>query len=338
MFICLVKRRHNFKWFDRVLVLFLLGLNVLLALFHFRLENWYFYFCRHLLVVAVIVLLIPHLDGSKHPLLRFLRNWYPVIGYPFLYQDVGHFLQLMHSGEFDAHIISFEKALLGTISSVWVQQFVRPAVTEIMQIFYAIYWITIPLSAGILYIKKRQEAFDQLLFYITITFIISYLFFIFIPVAGPRFALADEIAVSYRGLWVSDTLRSFVADNGYRGGAFPSSHVAVAVVILMLMFRFELRIAVRFFLPAVMGLSLATVYGQYHYFTDMIAGLLLGLFIGTIGLIRVSLPRKKNFRRESIVICSVNLISNREDGSYEIYNNLQSRCNRGPGNRFDGNL
>lgn len=289
MVIQLPEKRHHFKLFDRTLVLFLIGLNVLLLPFHHRLENWYLYFFRHLLFAAAIVFIVPYLERARHPLLRFLRHWYPVMSFPFLYLEVGHFLHLIHPGEFDAYIIALEKSLFGMVSSQWVQQFVSPTLTEIMQIFYAVYWITIPLSAGILYFKQRREEFDHLLFYITLTFIISYLFFIFFPVAGPRFTLADQIDVSYKGLWLSDHLRSFVADNGYRGGAFPSSHVAVSVVILLLMSRFEPKIARRFFLPAVIALSLATVYGQYHYATDMIAGLLLGVIIGRVALLHDSI-------------------------------------------------
>ena len=70
---------------------------------------------------------------------------------------------------------------------------------------------------------------------------------------------------------------------GFRGGAFPSSHVGVAVVILLFMWRFKPKVAVAVFLPIVIALSLATVYGQYHYFTDVIAGLVMGISIGLYG-------------------------------------------------------
>ena len=43
------------------------------------------------------------------------------------------------------------------------------------------------------------------------------------------------------------------------------------------------KTAKHIFLPLVIALSLATVYGQYHYVTDVFAGLIMGLIIGFWG-------------------------------------------------------
>jgi membrane-associated phospholipid phosphatase len=89
--------------------------------------------------------------------------------------------------------------------------------------------------------------------------------------------------VEYEGFLFTDLLRGFIKKAAYRGGAFPSSHVGVAVTILVILWQFRPRIARNIFLPLVIALSLATVYGQYHYVTDVIAGLLMGLGIGFWG-------------------------------------------------------
>jgi membrane-associated phospholipid phosphatase len=52
----------------------------------------------------------------------------------------------------------------------------------------------------------------------------------------------------------------------------PSSHVAVAVIVLMAMYRG----ARRWFwalLPLVIGLTVGTVYGRFHYVSDVAVGL-----------------------------------------------------------------
>ena len=123
-----------------------------------------------------------------------------------------------------------------------------------------------------------------MVFYTLITFFISYILFILLPVAGPRFILTDQITVSYDGLLLTSSLRNFVANAGHRGGAFPSSHVAVAVVVLIFLWKYYPKIAKKYFLAAVIALSLATIYGQYHYITDVIAGLILGMTFGLIGI------------------------------------------------------
>jgi membrane-associated phospholipid phosphatase len=55
-------------------------------------------------------------------------------------------------------------------------------------------------------------------------------------------------------------------------------------MILTFMWKFKRKIAVSLILPLVMALSMATIYGQYHYFTDVLAGLIMGLVIGFIAI------------------------------------------------------
>ncbi|MFQ5584933.1 MAG: phosphatase PAP2 family protein, partial [Calditrichia bacterium] len=98
------------------------------------------------------------------------------------------------------------------------------------------------------------------------------------------FSIAGQITAPYKGLWLTGMLRKLVENSGLHGGAFPSSHVAVAVVVLYFVWHYFPRTGKYAFLPAVIALSLSTVYGQYHYVTDMLSGLLMGIIIGNIGL------------------------------------------------------
>ncbi|MCD6296023.1 MAG: phosphatase PAP2 family protein, partial [Deltaproteobacteria bacterium] len=59
------------------------------------------------------------------------------------------------------------------------------------------------------------------------------------------------------------------------GGAFPSSHVAVAVVCLIMVLRKE-RILGLILIPFVTSLIVATIYCRYHYAVDAIAGIIYG--------------------------------------------------------------
>jgi membrane-associated phospholipid phosphatase len=196
----------------------------------------------------------------------------------------------------DHYIISFEEKIFGQLPNIWVQKYENPYLTELMQLCYAVYWFTIPVGAAIFYFKKRYDVFEYMLFFVLITFFLSYLMFIFIPVAGPRFMIMDQIYAAYKGLFVTLFLRGFVENAGLRGGAFPSSHVAVAITILFFIWKYYPKIAKRGFLPAVIGLTLATVYGQYHYFTDVVVGLVMGIVIGLIG-VRFTLKRLSHFNQ-----------------------------------------
>jgi membrane-associated phospholipid phosphatase len=277
------ERWNSFKAFDKNLVVYFLLLFLLIFIFQKNTITWFKEATLHLFLAGLLLIIIPWLDKQKNTYLKWIRYWYLIAAFPFLYWDLGKFIHLVTPTEFDPLILKLEQGLFGTIPNIWVQNYVTPVTTEFMQISYSIYWITIPLGGAIFYFTNKIKHFEQLVNLISLTFFLSYFSFIFFPVVGPRFYIPEKITASYNGIYFTGFLRSFMENAGFRGGAFPSSHVAVAVVILIFIWKFKPKIAKLFFLPMVVALSAATVFGQYHYFTDVIGGFLIGLIIGFTG-------------------------------------------------------
>lgn len=290
----LQSRWKRLKLFDKNLVFYFSFLSMLILIFQQNLDNAFLHFTAHIAAIGVLLMIIPWLDQHEGKVALFFRYWYIVIGLPFLYLDLGAYLHLISPLEFDPLILKFESTVFGVLPNIWLQKYVQPYLTELFQISYSIYWVTIPLGTFAFYYHRQYQHVEHLLNYVTLTFFISYFFFIFLPVAGPRFYLASQIMVPYDGLFFSHYLRNFMTQVGYRGGAFPSSHVGVAVVILVFIWHFRPRLAAGLFLPLVTALSLATVYGQYHYVTDVLSGLLMGLIIGFWGG-----PRTRRYFKEN---------------------------------------
>lgn len=279
-----VQRWATLKLFDKIVIYFLLVLEVLILFFHQNISIPFVRFFIYLSIVFIIFLLIPIVDKSENKFLHFLRYWYIIASLTFIYWSIGSLVHMIFLELFDPYIISFEEKLFGQLPNIWIQKYENPVLTELMQLSYGVYWFTIPVGAAIFYFKKRYDVFEYMLFFVLITFFLSYLLFIFIPVAGPRFFLGNQIYVSYEGIFATKFLRGFVEGAGLRGGAFPSSHVAVAIVILFFVWKYYPKIGKRGFLPAVIGLTLATVYGQYHYLTDVVTGIAIGILIGVTGV------------------------------------------------------
>ena len=63
------------------------------------------------------------------------------------------------------------------------------------------------------------------------------------------------------------------------GGAFPSSHVAIALTVTLVAAKHRPRMFRFFFLPDVIFLSLSTVFLRYHYAIDMAAGIVTTVLI-----------------------------------------------------------
>ena len=280
-------RWNQLKLFDQSMVCFFLGLNGLILLFHQNLPYWGWHLAKHFMICFLIVVLVPYLQSQNGPAAHFIRHWYPAASIPFIYWNMDFFIHLIFPGEFDAIIISIETKVFGVLPNILVQKTVTPFLTETMQLFYALYWLTIPSGAAILYFVKSYEQYDYFLHYILLTFFISCFAFILFPVIGPRLFMADQIPVEYQGIFLTPFLRHFVENAGLRGCAFPSAHVGIAIVVMFFMWAVYPRLAKWVFLPAVTGLSLATVYGQYHYLTDVMGGMVIGIVMGYKGIKRM---------------------------------------------------
>ena len=276
-------RWQQLKLFDRNLIVYWAALSLMIFLFRHHVNHWFVYILVHSGISVALLFLLPFLNNKTHPLLRFLRHWYLIMGFPFLYMEIGPLIHMITPKEFDPLILRVDSALFGVPPNLWVQHLVSPPLTEVMQISYSLYWITIPLGGFIFYLSRQLYLFEKLIHYVSLTFFLSYFIFIFFPVAGPRFYLADQIHASYHTYSVGNGLRHFMSEVGFRGGAFPSSHVGVALVIFLFLRQFKPITAYGIFLPILISLSLATIYGQYHYFTDVLAGLVMGLVIGIRG-------------------------------------------------------
>jgi len=110
-----------------------------------------------------------------------------------------------------------------------------------------------------------------------VAFYISYLGFIFFPVEGPRYALSTLHQVPIKGFVFVPLTQWVVKVGGLHGGCMPSSHVAIACVVFVFTYRYTRRL---FYLlgPLILSLFIGTVWGRFHYFLDVLAGILVGIF------------------------------------------------------------
>ncbi len=109
-----------------------------------------------------------------------------------------------------------------------------------------------------------------------VAFYISYLGFIFLPVEGPRYALAALHQIEIKGFVFAPLAQWIVKVGGLRGGCMPSSHVAVACVVFVFCYKYSRRLF--YFLgPLILSLFVGTVWGRFHYLSDVVAGILVGV-------------------------------------------------------------
>jgi membrane-associated phospholipid phosphatase len=96
------------------------------------------------------------------------------------------------------------------------------------------------------------------------------------PVAGPFYFLGSQFTVPLKGgLWTG--IGEWLRHNAqFIGGTIPSPHCANATVMWMMAFRCRRK---WFWLlsPIILSLYVATVYGRFHYATDVVTGVAAGV-------------------------------------------------------------
>ena len=268
--------RGAFRPEDTAIIVYLVTISVTVTLFHKGVDHWWIYVLIHSASVLLIIGWVRYSSRSENPIIRFFRYWYIIFLLTVFYEQIDAFILGMHGHYLDRYIANFEKGLLGFHPSVWMERFASPPVTEIMNIAYNSYYWLIPILGLSLYLKRDFIPFRRMVFSISVAFFISYYGFILFPVVGPRYQLAGLYNGPLTG-YVVTPLQQFIMKYGdIRGRCMPSSHVAVALVILLLAWSYRKRMAI-FLTPLVIGLSIATVYNRYHYVSDVVMGVVVGL-------------------------------------------------------------
>jgi len=259
------------------------------------------------LVVATVVLLVrwahlprPWLLAGGHAALlaiivgatelrrrrpgAFLAEFYPVIVVTLLYTEVGALNTAMGVSH-DTLVQSWDRAVFGGQPSLdWIRAQPWPWMSAILHLAYMSYYVIVPGAPLGLWLSGRREASRETLLRIMATFYVCYTIFLLFPVAGPRylFPMAENAATAVApAQWVHAILKSGSA----WGTAFPSSHVAVSFVAALSALLGWRKLGVPLLALSVL-LALGTVYGQFHYAIDAVAGAVVG-----VAMLAVRQPR-----------------------------------------------
>ena len=265
---------------DWITVLYLAVSSVLMLIFHRNLARWYIFLSIH--IAAVLGILSLHFVPSPlSPLLQFARDWYALATILLFYWGVKPLTQMVFQGMFDDWIVRWENRLFNGQPSTYLSaRFPSVALSEYLHLCYLSYYFIPVFLPTMLYFRGKGEAFFETLFAELFTFNLCLIWYIFFPVAGPRY-ISEKIDESLSGRPLCRLTHAILSRASTKGAAFPSSHSALAIVVLLCGARYDLVSFVILF-PFCTGLVVGTVYGRFHYALDAVAGVLLGVL--TFGL------------------------------------------------------
>ncbi len=258
------------------------GLIILLMGWQLGPSLWFWLVALHIVTLA-IALWASSQPPSGPSFKGFVRDLYPLFFITFLYFELRYLALFFAADYHDATVLALEAGLFGEqLAMTFSERVPVMWFSEVMHFFYAFYWVLIPLAGGLMYLRGGVEGFRELVWSLLVTFFACYFFFIFWPVQGPHYEFPPIGEPWSDGFWYQ-TVHAVLEDGGSKGAAFPSSHVAVAVTVLPVAWRHD-RLVFWLFLIPVLGLTLSTVYGRFHYGVDALGGVLLVAIAFPLGL------------------------------------------------------
>jgi PAP2 superfamily len=229
----------------------------------------------HGLLVA-LALLIPRARRAG-PVGRFVGDWYPLLILMVLYTEVG-LANLADGRAYDRVVLGWEQALFGfQPARDWIRSSPSVWLSWVLHLGYLAYYPIILAPPIAFWVTGQREAMQRAVTTIAITFYLCYATYLLFPVVGPRHVLpaADNAATQTA---IAQLTARFLEHVSAWGAAFPSSHVAVSVAATVIALRDWRALGLTLVVPTTL-LALGSVYGQFHYAVDALAGLGLGLAV-----------------------------------------------------------
>jgi hypothetical protein len=258
---------------DRLTALFIVLFAAILIAQARQVESWRWILLGDGLVV-VLVLLLPRLP-AEGGFATVVGGAYPLILASAFYWQLGA-IQTDVGRLYDPLVQRWELAVFGAqVSASWHRHAPYPLLSAALHLCYGAYYWILALVPIWLLIRGKRDAFRRAVFCGALALYVCYLVFGIFPVAGPYFTFPSPTGPVVEN-WPARYVYFMLGTGSSMGTAFPSSHIAASWVMVYAAWRDERRLALAL-APVAVGLALGTVYGQFHYAVDAVAGALLAV-------------------------------------------------------------
>ncbi|HVY63724.1 MAG TPA: phosphatase PAP2 family protein [Gammaproteobacteria bacterium] len=212
--------------------------------------------------------------------LAVLRLGYAPLIFTPLYRQTATLWPALYERPFDPWLVRAEQALWGGQPSLaFAQHAPWPWLSELLCLAYFTYYLFVPAVLFTALFTRGYAASERAIFATTTCFCCCYTLFWLFPVIGPLYWFPPNAGPALYGGYVFNHLLYMVTSRGeVPAGAFPSSHIAVALLLTIQARRVAPRLF-PFMLAVTALMCAAVVYLKAHYLVDVPAGILVGLVV-----------------------------------------------------------
>ena len=177
--------------FEWVTFAYLIELNSLIFLFRRNLPAAPRYLLIHACIAAGIMSLVWAASRSNNSVLRFLRHWYALPLWTFLFEELTGLVHMIYPNWFDAWLIRFDHALTGVYPWAWLAQFANPALNDFMQFAYLTYFFALVALPAILYAQGKHREFWTVMTSMALAHYTVYVIAVLFPIQSPFHAFSS---------------------------------------------------------------------------------------------------------------------------------------------------
>jgi hypothetical protein len=237
---------------------------------------------RQLLANAAVLVAARLITGWSRDTSRLVpvlvRFCYVPVIYWVFYHQIETIWPILRAVPLDAGLARLEGRLFqGQPSLAFSAAFPFRWLSEIFCFAYFAYYFFMPVVFFTVLFRRGYLAAERIALATSLCFFSCYVLFWLFPTVAPHFWFPPHQGPQLYDGYVFNHLLYFLTSGGeIRGGAFPSSHIAVAVLLTL----FARRNAPGLFAPLALITTLmlpAVVYLRAHYLLDVPAGILTGL-------------------------------------------------------------
>lgn len=213
-----------------------------------------------------------HCEGD----LKILFDWSPLLFLPIIHRETGLLTQVLGKKAHDEWFIAFERKIFPSVMLFHEQnKGCNKFFSEFLHVCYLSFFLLIFGTPLYFYLNKNFLAFYQCTFAILFLLLSCFMTHGFIPVNGPRNIFKKISDHRSEGVFFR-LVHKVLADGSTPGTAFPSGHAGLACIVLLITHALDTGLFY-WILPIGLGLILSTVYGRFHYVTDVVMGFFYAL-------------------------------------------------------------
>ncbi|HUS07976.1 MAG TPA: LssY C-terminal domain-containing protein, partial [Bryobacteraceae bacterium] len=223
-----------------------------------------------------------------------LRDWMPAPLVLAAYWEVDWFQPAARLRDLEQSWLTWDHAVLYGYGFRSAVESLGRLIPSILEISYVLVYAVPPLCIAAFYVWGHRERVDRFLFTFLLGTLLAYALLPHFPSASPRLEFPGQDLPTILTVWRKFNI--WILNFGdIHTSVFPSGHVTAGFSAAFAMMRTlpEKKWLGRGLLIHAALVTLATIYGRYHYVADCLAGITLSLVAcaGSIALTRVPAAR-----------------------------------------------